>query len=118
MALADPQSLTVDGNSVSLPRTGLSLVEGSFRDATGQINLTVQHNGSKNRRRHVVKVQKTDIVSDPLIPSQNIPTSYSAHLVVDVPVSGVTIEDAQDIADALVAWATPTNIAKVLAGES
>lgn len=118
MALADPQSLTVGEATTSLPRTGLSLIEGEFRDSTGQLMLTVRHDGSKNRRRHVVKVAKTAIVSDPLIPAQNVPASYSAHVVIDVPVTGVTAEEAGDLAEALVAWATSANIAKVIAGES
>lgn len=117
MALADPQSVTVSGTAVSLPRTGLSLDEGSFTDSTGQTRLVTSHMTNR-RTRHMVKLSKSAIVADPLVPSVNQNVSYSAHIVVDMPKNGVSLADAQALASALVAWATAANLTKVIGGES
>lgn len=117
MALADPQSVTVSGDLVSLARTGLSMEEGRFVDGTGEYNLSVRHSSGK-RNRHTVKVQRTALVSNPLVPSTYTPISYSAHIVVDIPNQGVTLDEAVALAGGLVDWATGTNLGKVVAGES
>lgn len=117
MALADPQSVTISGSSVDLPRTGMTSGTGEFSSADGQTFLSVLHSSSR-RTRHTVKLQKSEIVSDPLVPSQNQNVSYSAHIVVDVPKNGVSAADAIALADALVAWATSANLTKVVGGES
>lgn len=117
MALADPQSLTISGTATSLPRTGLTLTEGSFRSGDQTVTLEVAHNTGK-RNRHVVKVTTSTIVSDPLVPAINTPVQYSAHLVIDGPRQGVTALQLQKLGEALTGWATAANLAKVVAGES
>ena len=117
MALADSQSVTISGAATSLPRTGLTLNEGSFTDATGQVVLTTLHSTAK-RSRHTVKLQKSLIVTDPLVPSLNQQVAYSAHIVLDMPKQGVTNADVVALGNALVAWATSTNLGKVVGGES
>jgi len=117
VALADPQSVTINGVATSLARTGLSLDEGKFTSADGQVILTGTHQASK-RVRHTVKLQKSAIVADPLVPSTNQNVSYSAHIVIDIPKNGVSNTEALYIANALVAWATSANLTKVIAGES
>lgn len=117
MALADPQSVTISGTATPLPRTGLSLDQGDFTSADGQVSLVVLHSSTK-RTRHTVKLQKSSIVSDPLVPSQNQNVSFSAHIVIDMPKNGVSASDAVALANALVAWSTAANITKVVGGES
>ena len=117
MALADPQSVTISGTATSLPRTGLALDEGSFQDSSGQIRLTVQHS-SNRRTRHTIKLQKSAIVSDPLVPSVNQNVSYSAHIVLDFPKNGVSVADIVALGNALVAYSTSGTLTKVAGGES
>lgn len=117
MAFNDPQSVTIDGTAVPLPRTGLTLDQGDFRSADGNTELTISHNRGR-RNRHLVKVQVSSIVSDPLVPANMIPVSYSAHLVIDGPVQGVTNDQLQKLASGLVAWATAPNLLKLVAAES
>lgn len=117
MALADPQSVTISGTATSLPRTGLALDGGSFTDATGQVVFTVLHSSSK-RTRHTVKLTKSLIVADPLVPAVNQNVSYSAHIVLDMPKNGVVNADVVALGNALVAWATAANLGKVVGGES
>lgn len=117
MALSDPQSVTVSGTAIPLPRTGLALLEGGFSDSSRQTVLTVQHSSTR-RTRHIIKLQKSLIVSDPIIPSQNQNVNYSAHFVIDMPKNGVSTADATALANALILWATPANLTKVAGGES
>lgn len=117
MALADPQSVTIGGTATPLPRTGLALEEGSFSDATRQVNLSVKHSTAR-RTRHTIKLQKSAIISDPLVPNVNQNVSYSAHIVLDLPKNGVAVADAVALGNALVAWCTSANLTKVAGGES
>lgn len=117
MAFADPQSVTISGTPVSLPRTGLALDEGKFTDAAGQVSLTALHSSSR-RTRHTIKLQKSIIVADPLVPAQNQNVSFSAHLVIDMPKNGVSVADAVALSDALIAWCTSPNITKLAGSES
>jgi hypothetical protein len=75
------------------------------------------HSSSK-RTRHTVKLLKSLIVTDPLVPSVNQNVSYSAHIVLDMPKNGVSNADVVALGNALVAWATSTNLTKVVGGES
>lgn len=117
MALADPQSVTIDSVAVTLPNIGRSLTEGAYADATGEVNLSIRHNSAR-RTRHTVKLAKSLIVADPLVPSQNQNVSFSAHIVIDLPKNGIAVADATELANALVLWCTPANLAKVVGGES
>lgn len=117
MALADPQSVTISGTAVPLPRTGTTLNEGKFASADGGVVFTVKHDTSR-RTRHIVKVMKTLIVADPLFPAQNQSVSYSASLNLDHPKNGVVAADVIALANALIVWATSPNITKVMGGES
>lgn len=117
MALADPQSVTISGTAVSLPRTGLALQEGSFQDSTGQVKLTITHSQSR-RTRHTIKLQKSVIVADPLVPATNQNISYSAHIVLDIPKNGVAVADMVALGNALVVLASSANLTRVAGGES
>jgi len=117
VALADPQSVTISGTAVSLPRTGIALDQGSFTDATGQTSLSVLHSSGR-RTRHTVKLQKSLVVADPLVPSTNQNVSYSAHIVLDMPKNGIAVADVVALANALVAWSTSANLTKVAGSES
>lgn len=114
---ADPQTLTIDTSPISLPRIGSSLTEGSFASSDGAYGLTIGHSNGR-RVRHVAKVSSTKIVSDPLIPSTNQVVGLSAHIVVDLPRNGVSHEEAVKLAEALVAWATESNLNKLVGNES
>lgn len=117
MAYADPQSVTVDGTAVDLARTGQSLTEGSFKSADGKYELSIKHSFG-TRYRHLAQLKLVDIVSNPLVPNQNVNVETHAHIVVDMPRNGLSSTQVADIADAIALWATPANIAKLVAGES
>lgn len=116
MALTDPQSVTISTVAKSLPRIGMSLNESDYQSADGTVKMTIRHDSSR-RNRHIVKLQKSLIVADPLFPSQNQTVSYSATLTIDTPKNGAVAADFAALADALVLWATPATTLKVAGGE-
>jgi hypothetical protein len=118
MALSDPQTVTVSTIAKSMPRVvGATLNEGAFMTADGEVKMTVRHDTSR-RTRHIVKLQKSLIVADPLFPSQNQTISYSCAITLDHPKNGVVAADVVALANALVAWATGANLTKVAGGEA
>lgn len=120
MSFADPQSLTVSGSAVSLPRTGAGNNSGSFQSADGVFQLSVASSYGKRTRR-TIRVSLNKISADPLIPSQNLRSSMSCYMVVDHPVNGFSITEEKALVDALVAYLSASSGAKVtqlLGGEN
>lgn len=119
VAFSDPQQLTFDTTEVSMVRTGLSLNEGQFRDETGDVILTILHDGSSSsRNRHIVRVNKTLTITDPYVPTSTRPVKIQAHIVLDAPKVGVSVDDVSVLADALCSWLDKPTLRRVLAGES
>jgi len=120
MALADPQSITINTVANTLPRVGFGQTSGSFSKDDGTVKLAVSHQNGKRFRRQV-RIDHSKIAPDPLISSTNIKYSMSAYLVVDVPLTGYSVTEQKQIVDALTAWLTASagaNLAKVLGGEA
>jgi hypothetical protein len=120
MAFADPQSVTVSGTPISLPRTGSGEATGTFTSADSAYQMTISHAyGRRNRR--TLKLVSTKLSADPLIPTQNTRSSMTVSVTVDVPVAGFTITEEKAVVDALTAYLTASTGARVtqlLGGES
>jgi len=119
LALTDPQSITIDGVTSTLPRTGSSLTAGAFRNSDGSVVMNVSHTYGKRTRR-VVRIDHSKIAADPLT-ADNVRYSMSTYVVVDTPVDGYTVAEQQDVVDALVAFLAANSgavVAQVLGGES
>jgi hypothetical protein len=116
MAFSDPQSLTINAVAVSLPRTGFSTDKGTFSSGDGTVTLAISHQNGR-RKRHTARTDHSKIASDPFVPNVNQQVGMSAYLVVDTPTNGYSVEEAADVADALVAYLTPATIRRILGGE-
>ncbi|DAD51711.1 TPA_asm: coat protein [ssRNA phage Esthiorhiza.2_28] len=119
MSFADP-TVTIGGTAIALPRTSSGSNAGEFTSADGAIKVTVSHSYGKRTRR-VLRLSSNKISADPLIPSQNRPTSMSTYIVVDSPVNGYSVAEAKAVVDALVAFLTASSGARVtqlLGGEN
>jgi hypothetical protein len=117
MGFADPQSVTVAGSAKSLPRVGApASSDGAFKSADGKFTLTIKHSEGP-RNRHVVQLRYDDLTANPLVPSQNSAVSTWTHIVVDAPRNGLTADQVTDISDAIIAWATPANLNKLVGFE-
>ena len=117
MALADPQTITINAIANSLPRTGFSPTSGSFTKADGDRKLEISHS-SGSRLRHLIRFTDKQTVSNPLVPTQNQAVNMSFHMVIDMPRNGYTVADIAKISAGVAAWATEANLTKVIAGES
>jgi len=120
MAFSDPQSVTVSGTAVSLPRTGSGADTGTFKSSDGLYQMVVQHAYGK-RGRHTIKLIGSKVVSDPLIPSQSKPVSMTVSLTTDLPLNGYSVAEAKAVVDAFTAYLTASTGARVtqlLGGEN
>jgi len=115
---ADPQSVTYATVAKSLPAIGRNDTESTYvLNETGvQYKLVLSHQ-FKARNRVVARLQRTATVTDPLMPSQNIPASATATLTIDFP-GVVSTTEAQSLAKALIGWASDTNLLKLANGET
>jgi len=118
--LADPQSVTIATVATPLPRTASGVNAGVFTKDDGNVKLSVSSSYGKRTRRQVrLDLRKT--APDPLFPAQNTPSSMSAYLVVDIPVTGFSTAEQKQLVDALTGWLTAStgaNTTKVLGGEA
>lgn len=116
---ADPQSITYATVAKSLPAVGRgdSQSEYKLNDSGVVYNLTLSHQ-FKTRNRVVARLRRDSTVSDPLIPTQNIPAGMTATLTIDFPTTGLLPADAQSLAKALVGWASDSNVLKLINGET
>lgn len=120
MAFADPQSVTISGVAISLPRTGSALNTGSFDSNDGLVGLDVASQYGKRTRR-TLRLDHSKIAPDPLISSTNVKYSMSTYIVVDTPVTGYTVAEAKAVIDAFVAYLAASSGAKItqlLGGEN
>ena len=120
MALADPQSVTINAVAVSLPRTSSDTNAGAFTSNDGTVKETVSHQYGK-RNRHLFRIDHSKIAPDPLISSQNIKYSMSFYIVADVPVTGYTVVEQKQVIDGFIAQLNASSgalITKVLGGEN
>jgi len=120
MAYADPQSVTISGSAISLPRTSSGNGNGAFQSADGLTRLSASHSyGSRTRR--LIKLDNAKIAADPLLAGVNVKASMSCYLVVDVPITGYDNTQAKAVVDAFLAYLTASTGAKVaqlLGGEA
>lgn len=120
MALADPQSVTVNGGAQSLPRTSTAANASSYTKDDGTVAMAVSHNYGKRYRR-TARVTSNKITTDPLLTNVNVRVSASAYVVLDVPPSGFTAAEQKELLLALATWlsaSTGANAAKLVGGEN
>lgn len=114
---ADPQSVTINAVPISLPRVSIGASEATYRSADETVQMRISHQTSKGRKRRMVRLDQTVIAADPLT-AENASQKAGIYIVVDEPAFGFTDAQLDYLADALIAWYTTANIAKILGGES
>ncbi len=120
MAFTDPQSITISGTAISLPRTSSGVNNGEYTSSDGAVKLTASHAYGRRTRR-VLRVDHSKFSADPFIPAQNTKVSMSNYIVFDVPVVGYTNAEITAVYAGFKALFTATSdaaITKLLGGES
>jgi hypothetical protein len=120
MSLADPQSITIDGVTTSLPRVNVGNNGATYQSSDGLIKLTASSQYAKRIRR-VLRVDHSKVAADVYVPDQNVLRSMSCYMVFDLPIVGYTNDDAKDVFDGFEALYTASSdaaITKLLGGES
>jgi len=120
MAFTDPQSITISGTPISLPRISSGTNESKYSSSDGLVDLLASHAYGRRIRR-VLRVDHSKITADPFIPDQNREVSMSNYMVFDVPVVGYTNAEVKAVYAGFKALYTASSdalIDKVLGGES
>lgn len=120
MALATPQSVTINSVAISMPRVGQSLNSGKFSSNDGLVQETVSHQNGK-RNRHMFRIDHNKVAADPFLTTVNAKYSMSAYIVIDVPTVGYTVAEQKQVVDGFIAQMTATSgaiITQVLGNEN
>lgn len=117
---ADPQSVTYATVAKSLVAVGRNSDTSRYRlnDSGTIYQLDLSHSFKPRRTRAVARLQRDAFAADPLVPTSNTLASMTSTLTIDFPTTGLTAADAQNLANALIAWATSANILKLANGET
>lgn len=116
MALADPQTITVNAVAQTLNRVKSDGYRSEYQTADESYKFVVSHLESKGRTRRMIRVDQRVIAADPLT-ALNEYKSLGVYVVIDEPEYGFTDDGIYDVAAGLIAWATEANILKVLGGQ-
>ncbi|DAD50504.1 coat protein [ssRNA phage Gerhypos.2_21] len=120
MAFSDPQSITISGSTISLPRVSSGSGNSEYLSSDGLVKLSA-NNAYGRRTRRVLRLDHSKVTADPFIPAQNTKVSMSNYIVFDVPVAGYTNAEALAVYNgfkSLYTASTDAIIAKLLGGES
>jgi len=122
MALADPQTITINAVTTPLPRTFSEGNESAYTSADGLWRLSLNHNLVKQgRTRHLLRFDHAKVTSDPFVPTQNVKVNSAIYLVVDTPPAGYTNTELMQVFtgfNTLCTASTNALIAKLIGGES
>lgn len=117
--LADPQSITINGTALSLPRTLTGTELGKFTDSTSTIE--VQTSVDAKRIRTVARLKQSKVTTDPLVSTTNVRVDDTIALTITRPREGFSNDDVLKQVKGFVSWLsanTDANLIKIIAGEN
>jgi hypothetical protein len=120
MSFADPQTVTISGTPISLPRVSVGDDKSEYTSGDGLTSLLASHDYGKRTRR-MLRIDSSKMTSDPFRPAENVKVSMSLYMVFDLPPAGYTAAEAKAVYDGFKTQYTATSdalITKLLGGES
>lgn len=117
--LADPQSVTISGSAISLPRTSNGINSAVYTAGDSTVKLSLSHQYGRRVRR-TVRLEHSKIAADPLS-AANTKYSMTTYIVLDVPTVGYTVAEAKAVWDGFAATLAASSgalVTKVLGGEN
>lgn len=112
MALADPQTITVDSVDNTLNRIRSDGYRSEYSTGDESLKLTVSHQESKGRTRRMVRLDNRVVAADPLT-SKNEYKDLGVYVVIDEPEYGFNDAAINNIVQALTGFLTEANVMKV-----
>lgn len=122
MSLTDPLSVTISGNTFSLPRVSVGDRKAVYQVGDDTITVTVSHLPTKGKGwRRMVRIDTSKIAADPFETGASDEVSMSAYVVVETPSDGYTPAEALAVwlgLSGLLTASSNASMIKVLGGES
>jgi hypothetical protein len=100
-----------------MPRISTDGTKALYSEADETLKMTISHQESKNRTRHMVRLDMRVVAADPLT-AVNEYKSAGVYLVIDEPEFGFADADLDNIVQGFTTWLTTANVLKVVANES
>lgn len=116
MALADPQTVTIDSTPITLNRIKSDGLRSEYASADESLKLTVSHQESATRTRRMVRLDNRVVAADPLT-SVNEYKNLGVYIVIDEPEYGFSDDDIDDVVQGLAAYLASATVAKVLSSQ-
>lgn len=116
MALADPQTITVNTVDKTLNRIKSDGFRSEYATADEEFKFIVSHQESKGRTRRMVRIDQRVVATDPLT-SVNEYKSLGVYIVIDEPEYGFDDTNIDYVVQALAAWLSAANVAKILSNQ-
>lgn len=116
MALADPQTITINTVPETCNRIKSEGLRSTYQTPDGDVTFVVSHQNSAKRTRRMMRVDQRKVAADPLT-SENEYKSAGVYLVVDQPEYGFSDAELDYLVQALVDWMTTANVTKVLGNQ-
>lgn len=117
---ADPQSITISGSAIPLPRTLTGTDTGKFISADQKTSLEVRTTRA-GRTRSSVRLLQKKVTADPLVATTNVMVNDVLTLTINRPADGFSDSDVLAQAKGFIAWLTAgsdANLIKLIAGEN
>lgn len=115
MALADPQSITINGTAVPLPRVLTGTSVGQFVSADGLTTVTVDPTQSSRSKRQSLRINQKKVTADPLT-TINVMKGMTITLNVQRDLDGYTDADAKKVLTGFLAWAQSAGVVDAFLG--
>lgn len=113
MAFPDPQTVTVNAVPKTLNRVSTDPTKSIYATSDGNTKLTISHQVSKDRTRHMARLDQRVVAADPLS-AENAFQNLGVYVVIDEPNFGFADADIDYNVAGLVAWLTSANTLKIL----
>jgi hypothetical protein len=118
MSITEPADVSLDDGLTSFFLVSQEGQKSVYRNTSGKYEIVVSHQEGKRNRR-TLRLNVMEITADPFVPAENVEVSYSAYLVVDMPIAGFSNTDVNTCITGLMAWlASGTVTNQFLRGES
>lgn len=110
MALADPQSVTINAVAIPLPRVITGTDEGKFVAADGLTTVSVRPTVSGKTRSSYARLDQRKVTTDPLVSTTNVWKGMAVTLTVKRDNDGYSDADAKKVLTGFLTWAQSAGV--------